>query len=93
MLDQFGDGWDTSRLFLYDSYGYYDSYAPNCTVNKQRVDYCFPESAVNGDYVTIASFGFRPSNSWEVIYYNYNNTPNNFFIYNYCIDILASLFT
>ena len=71
ILDQFGDGWDTANLYLYDSYGHYNSYAPNCTVNKRYIEYCFPFDAADGDHLTAAVFGFRPSNPWEVYWQAY----------------------
>jgi hypothetical protein len=71
ILDQFGDGWDTAKLYLYDSYGHYNSYAPNCTVNKRYIEYCFSMNATDGDHLTAAVFGFRPSNPWEVYWQAY----------------------
>jgi hypothetical protein len=71
ILDQFGDGWDTAKLYLYDSYGHYNSYAPNCTINKKYIEYCFSSNATDGDQLTAAVFGFRPSNPWEVYWQVY----------------------
>jgi hypothetical protein len=79
ILDQFGDGWDTAKLYLYDSYGHYNSYAPNCTLGKRYIDYCFPSNAVNGDQLTAALLGFRPSYSWEIYWQAY--FPNSGKVY------------
>eukprot|EP00607_Mallomonas_marina_P002829 CAMPEP_0182428950 /NCGR_PEP_ID=MMETSP1167-20130531/24900_1 /TAXON_ID=2988 /ORGANISM="Mallomonas Sp, Strain CCMP3275" /LENGTH=870 /DNA_ID=CAMNT_0024612197 /DNA_START=370 /DNA_END=2985 /DNA_ORIENTATION=+ len=68
LLDHFGDGWDKGRMYLYDIYGVAKSYAPNCTDNVREVIYCFPSSAVDGDWVSAAVFGFRPAFWWEMFW-------------------------
>ena len=66
-MDIFGDGWDTAQLHVYNSYGYYRSYSPTIQRNPTYASYCFDTTHnVNGDTVTMAVQGYRPSQTWEV---------------------------
>ena len=57
MLDQFGDGWDTAHLMLYDSYGLYKTYAPTCTKNPTIAEYCFNLNPCKAGQSSGSSFG------------------------------------
>jgi hypothetical protein len=66
MWDQFGDGWDTAYLFLFDSNGTYTRYTVVCDEVKVA-SYCFdPISSKNGDWVKIISHGYKPDWNREV---------------------------
>jgi len=67
LMDKFGDGWDSAKLYLFDSYSAYETFAPTCPVNPTYTMYCFdPELAVDGDYVTAVVNGYNPKKPWEV---------------------------
>ena len=67
IADKFGDGWDTALFFVYDTHGYYRTTAPKCLQEPTYLYYCFdPMTAITGDSVTAAVYGFNPEAPWEV---------------------------
>ena len=66
-MDQFGDGWDTAKLMIFDYKHTYRIYSLDCTLSVLEIEYCFNSTtAISGDTVTAVVFGFQPLHSWEV---------------------------
>eukprot|EP00607_Mallomonas_marina_P010742 CAMPEP_0182421794 /NCGR_PEP_ID=MMETSP1167-20130531/7292_1 /TAXON_ID=2988 /ORGANISM="Mallomonas Sp, Strain CCMP3275" /LENGTH=976 /DNA_ID=CAMNT_0024599279 /DNA_START=206 /DNA_END=3136 /DNA_ORIENTATION=- len=64
--DSFGDGWDSAKLFLFDSMDRYTSYAPNTTENHIAIQYCFPIVPMESDFVVATVIGYQSHFPWEI---------------------------
>ena len=67
--DQFGDGWNTAKLFVYPSDGGVPiMYSLKCGEAIVQKKYCFnPDTQNDGDYIVVGITGYKPTEDWEVI--------------------------